>query len=129
MLTIDGFFDDNGPLASVLGSYRRRDEQVGLARSVADTLRGGGVLLGDAPPGTGKSMAYLAPVALGMREFGGDVLGKAVVSTATKALQHQLVAKDLPTLAGFCEEAGIRVPTFALLKGRGEFLYDRRMDG
>ena len=62
MMIIDDFFDDNGPLAAVLGSYRRRDEQVRLARSVADTLRRGGVLLGVAPPGTGKCLAYLAPI-------------------------------------------------------------------
>ena len=120
MLTIDQFFDDSGPLASVLPSYRRRDEQVRLAKAVEGTLRGGGALLGDGPTGTGKSMAYLAPLALGG--------GQAVVSTATKALQHQLVAKDLPTLAAACDAAGIKVPSFALLKGRGEFLCDRRMD-
>jgi len=120
MLTIDEFFDGQGPLASVLPSYRRRDEQVRLAKAVGSTIREGGALLGDGPTGTGKSMAYLAPIALGG--------GQAVVSTATKALQHQLVAKDLPTLAAACEAANVKVPSFALLKGRGEFLCARRMD-
>jgi ATP-dependent DNA helicase DinG len=129
MLNLDQFFDYSGPLAAVLGTYRKRDEQVRLAKTVAATLKGGGALLGDGPTGTGTSMAYLAPVALGMTAAGNHmVAGQAVVSTATKALQHQLVAKDIPTLAAACEQAGVRVPTFALLKGRGEFLCDRRMD-
>jgi ATP-dependent DNA helicase DinG len=119
MLTIDRFFDDNGPLASVLPSYRRRDEQVRLAKAVATTLDGG-ALLADGPTGTGKSMSYLSALALAGVP--------AVVATATKALQHQLASKDLPTLVAACNAANIRVPTFALLKGRGEFLCERRMD-
>ena len=130
MITIDEFFANAGPLAAVIPGYRERSEQVRLAKAVSPVLDVGGALLGDGPTGTGKSMAYLAPIALSMREdrLTGEVDGKAIVSTATKALQHQLVAKDLPTLARACEEVGIRPPTYALLKGRGEFLCDRRMN-
>jgi ATP-dependent DNA helicase DinG len=90
MITIDEFFADSGPLASVIGAgYRERSEQVRLARAISPVLTVGGALLGDGPTGTGKSMAYLAPVALGMREdhITGEVSGRAIVSTATKALQ------------------------------------------
>ena len=41
------------------------------------------MLLADAPTGTGKSAAYLAPAILGVASSGGRV----VVSTATLALQ------------------------------------------
>ena len=48
-------------------------------------------LIVQAGTGTGKSLAYLVPaLALGTR---------AVVSTATKALQDQLATRDLPALA------------------------------
>jgi len=97
-----------------------RGEQLRLAKAVHSTLLGGGVLLGDGPTGTAKSMGYLIPAALSKKP--------AVVSTASKALQHQLVLKDLPTLKEACEAAGMEPPTFGLLKGRGEFLCDRRMD-
>ena len=61
-------------------------------------------------PGTGKSVAYLVPaVAQG---------ATVVVATATKALQEQLVGKDLPFLA---EHLGLPF-SFALLKGRGNYL-------
>ena len=45
-------------------------------------------LLADAKTGTGKSLSYLLPAALSG--------SRMVISTATKALQHQLVGKDLP---------------------------------
>jgi ATP-dependent DNA helicase DinG len=67
VITIEEFFDDGGPLASVLPAYSKRAEQVRLAKAVASVLEAGGALLGDGPIGTGKSMGYLAPVALGMR--------------------------------------------------------------
>jgi Rad3-related DNA helicase len=45
-------------------------------------------LMADAKTGTGKSLAYLVPAALSGSQM--------VNSTAPKALQHQLVGKDLP---------------------------------
>jgi Rad3-related DNA helicase len=45
-------------------------------------------LMADAKTGMGKSLAYLVPAALSG--------SRMVISTATKALQHQLVGKDLP---------------------------------
>jgi ATP-dependent DNA helicase DinG len=115
---IEAFFANDGPLANVLPGYKRRGEQVRLAKEIGKIVSAGGVLLGDAPTGVGKSMGYLVPVALAGK--------KTVVSTATKALQHQLAAKDLPTLVQACQAAGIPAPSFSLLKGRQEFLCDRR---
>ena len=60
--------------------------------------------------GTGKSMAYLAPIAVSGK--------KAVVATATKALQDQLVKKDLPQLVQALGEP-LR---YAVLKGRSNYL-------
>lgn len=90
------------------------------------TLEERGVLLADAPTGTGKSAAYLAPAILDAASNGGRV----VVSTATLALQAQLLSEDLPPmkaaaaeLMGYPEEEGI---TYAVLKGRSNFLCVRR---
>ena len=53
-------------------------------------MSGGHHLVAEAPTGSGKSLAYLAPaVASGLR---------VVVATSTIALQSQLVSKDLPAL-------------------------------
>jgi ATP-dependent DNA helicase DinG len=116
------FFEEDGPLAVVVGErYRYRPAQVELASDIADACkRGGTVVLGDAKTGTGKSFAYLVPIALA-----GE---RVVVSTAGKVLQRQLISKDLPTLAKAMHEAGGKPPSFALLKGRDNFLCSRRFE-
>jgi ATP-dependent DNA helicase DinG len=120
--TLGGLFAPEGPLASAKSGYRERPQQVGLAREVAKTFKEKGVLLSDAPTGTGKSLAYLAPTILS-----GE---KVVVSTATLALQHQLLAEDLPplkkaacSLLGYPEDEGF---SYAVMKGRSNFLCGQR---
>ena len=70
--------------------------------------------------GVGKSLAYCAPaIALALAR-GTRVL----ISTATVALQEQLVNKDLPALAA-------RMPQpfkFALAKGRGRYVCKLKLD-
>jgi ATP-dependent DNA helicase DinG len=89
------------------------DERPGqrrLVTAVAEAIEGSHHLLAEAPTGSGKSLAYLAPlIASGMR---------AVVATATLALQDQLWRKDLPHLQ---QHGGIPFTT-ALLKGRANYL-------
>lgn len=118
------FFEPGGPLAGVVGGrYRYRPEQVELAAKVKKACgQGGMVVLADAPTGTGKSLAYLAPVAL------LDPREAVVVSTSGKALQRQLIGKDLPALAEAMVEDGHEPPSYALLKGRGNFLCPRRFE-
>ena len=67
-----------------------RAGQRALVAAVADAIESGHHLLAEAPTGSGKSIAYLAPiVAAGVH---------AVVATATLTLQDQLWRKDLPLL-------------------------------
>ncbi len=92
-----------------LGGERRAGQEL-LADAVCDTMESGGHLVAEAPTGSGKSLAYLAPaVASGRR---------TLVSTATIALQDQLVGKDLPHIAA---HGGVEF-SFALLKGRSNYL-------
>ncbi|MDO3703849.1 ATP-dependent DNA helicase [Micromonospora sp. C28SCA-DRY-2] len=77
-------------------------------------------LLVQAGTGTGKSLAYLAPAL--------TVDGPVVVSTATLALQSQLVDHDLPRLADAVTPLLGRRPTFAVLKGRHHYLCLARLD-
>jgi ATP-dependent DNA helicase DinG len=87
---------------------------------VARSLESGTHLLVQAGTGTGKSLAYLTPALL--------VDGPVVVSTATLALQNQLVAHDLPRLADAVEPILGRRPTFAVLKGRHHYLCVAKME-
>jgi ATP-dependent DNA helicase DinG len=68
--------------------------------------------------GTGKSLAYLIPAIA--RAVADET--PVVVSTATIALQRQLVDRDLPRLVDALAAALPRRPKFALLKGRRNYL-------
>src|SRR5258706_6787258 len=57
------------------------------------------------------------------------VSGPVVVSTATLALQHQLVDQDLPRLADAVQPLLGQKPTFAVLKGRHHYLCLAKLDG
>jgi ATP-dependent DNA helicase DinG len=88
----------------------RRDGQHTLAAAVADAIEHEHHLVAEAPTGSGKSLAYLAPAVASGK--------KVVIATSTIALQSQLVGKDLPALA---EHGGVPF-TFALLKGRSNYV-------
>jgi ATP-dependent DNA helicase DinG len=99
-----------------------RTGQVAMAEAVAQAFRSGEHLAVQAGTGTGKSLAYLVPaIAMSTREDPHDS-SPVVVSTATIALQRQLVDRDLPRLAKAITPALPREPRFALLKGRGNYL-------
>ena len=73
-----------------------RDGQSRMAKAVWDAMSDGAHLAVQAGTGTGKSLAYLVPA---LRLATARKHGPVVVSTATIALQRQLVDRDLPRLA------------------------------
>lgn len=89
-----------------------------MTRAVARAFDTGEHLAVQAGTGTGKSLAYLVPAISRAVETDEPV----VVSTATIALQRQLVDRDLPRLAESLSGVLPRTPEFALLKGRGNYL-------
>ncbi|MCP1386966.1 ATP-dependent DNA helicase [Corynebacterium sp. TA-R-1] len=95
-----------------------RPGQVAMAQAVARALAGERHLAVQAGTGTGKSLAYLVPAMLHAQTTGTTV----VVSTATVALQRQLVERDLPRLADALAPHMERRPTFAILKGRNNYV-------
>ncbi|MDO9149434.1 MAG: ATP-dependent DNA helicase DinG [Hydrogenophaga sp.] len=116
--------------------FRARPGQREMAALIAHTLSG--VSLGDgsvsceaglpergiavvqAGTGVGKSAAYAStviPLALAQQK-------RVIISTATVALQEQLIAKDLPALAAALPEPF----TFSLAKGRGRYVCRLKLD-
>ncbi|HEX4654974.1 MAG TPA: ATP-dependent DNA helicase [Mycobacteriales bacterium] len=95
-----------------------RSGQIEMAEAVARAFDTGEHLAVQAGTGTGKSLAYLVPAIA--RAVDADE--PVVVSTATIALQRQLVDRDLPRLTDSLADALPRRPAFALLKGRGNYL-------
>ncbi len=108
-------FSENSPLATGLPGYLYRDEQVKLAGKIADSFDQGRILLAEAETGTGKTLAYLIP-ALRSAE-------KILISTHTKALQDQLMHRDIPVVQ---KAMGVR-RRIALLKGRSNYLCPYRL--
>ncbi|MEZ0354985.1 ATP-dependent DNA helicase [Mycobacterium sp. SA01] len=102
---------------SALGGAERPG-QVQMAEAVANAFAEGEHLAVQAGTGTGKSLAYLIPSIARAVSEGSPV----VVSTATIALQRQLVDRDLPRLVDALAPALPRRPKFALLKGRRNYL-------
>lgn len=90
-----------------------------MADAVADAITNDTHLLVQAGTGTGKSLAYLCAALASGRTV--------VVSTATLALQHQLVTVDLPRLVDAVAPTLGRRPTFALLKGRQHYVCKHKM--
>jgi ATP-dependent DNA helicase DinG len=95
-----------------------RSGQTRMAQAVWDAFTDGTHLAVQAGTGTGKSLAYLVPAF----ELAAARRGPVVVSTATIALQRQLIERDLPRLAEALRPELGRPPQFAMLKGRNNYL-------
>ncbi len=91
-----------------------RDGQLQMAEAVEAAIESGRHLVVGAGTGTGKTLAYLLPA---VRSH-----GRTVVATATKALQDQVAAKDLPFL-----EEHVGGFTWAVLKGRSNYVCRQRV--
>jgi ATP-dependent DNA helicase DinG len=106
-----------------LGGSEREGQQR-MAAAVERALRTGEHLAVQAGTGTGKSLAYLVPAIRHAIEAEQAV----IVSTATIALQTQLVDRDLPRLTKALAPVLGRTPTFAILKGRGNYLCKHKIE-
>ncbi|WP_454294454.1 ATP-dependent DNA helicase [Salana multivorans] len=103
----------------------RREGQHAMARAVAEALDGGLPLLVEAGTGTGKSLAYLVPAVL----RAVDKNERVVVSTATLALQRQILVKDLPLVTDALEPLLPRPVEAAVLKGWHNYLCRHKVAG
>lgn len=92
-------------IAKVLGTILKDEKGHRLGEKHVSVIEAG--------TGTGKTIGYLLAV-LPIAKAQGK---KVVLSTATVALQEQLVNKDLPEIA---EHAGLST-SFSLAKGRGRY--------
>ena len=108
-------FLEDGTLSQATQQFQPRTGQTDMALAVADVISEGGSLVVEAGTGVGKTFAYLVPALLS-----GE---RVLLSTATKALQDQLFARDIPRLI-----AAFHLPIrLALLKGRSNYLCTHRM--
>jgi ATP-dependent DNA helicase DinG len=116
-----GFMSEYHELASSfavlekkLTDYETRPQQIEMAGEVLTCMKNRKNLLVEAGTGVGKSFAYLIPAILSKE--------KTIVSTASIALQDQLVNKDL----AFLQQALPQEFSFAILKGKNNYLCLKR---
>ena len=131
-LTLDGdaldrIFAPGGLLSRALPgegrTFEERPEQLEMATAVAAAVRDKAHLLVEAGTGTGKSYAYLVPLILWAVANNKKVL----IATHTKALQQQLVERDLPFLHDlFVRRAGLEF-RYALCLGTNNYICPRRL--
>jgi ATP-dependent DNA helicase DinG len=119
---IDGLFSAEGPLARLDPGFEERPQQRVMAEAVYDAFASGRRLAVEAGTGTGKSLAYLLPGALWA--LGAD--RRLLVSTYTRALQEQLLRRELPMAAAVLGSMGQRLE-FAMLMGSDNYLCLRRL--
>lgn len=86
----DAIFGPDGMIAQKLPNYEMRDGQLHMARIVQRAVEMDVSAAIEASTGVGKSFAYAAPC-LALDK-------KVIISTSNKALQNQLVTKDIPFL-------------------------------
>ena len=100
----------DSPIAHTLPGYSERPGQIAMAELVMRALTRGEHAIVEAGTGTGKSMAYLIPAIYSNKTV--------IVSTANKALQEQLIRKDIP----FLQRVLPMQVTAAVVKGRGNYI-------
>lgn len=107
-------FEVQSPFAGTMPDYEYRHGQRRMAQVVQDVLAYHGVAFVEAGTGTGKTLAYLVPAILSGK--------KVVISTGTKALQDQIVHRELPRI-----EHALDLQANALsIKGLSNYLCLRR---
>ena len=110
-------------VAAIGGTPRPGQQE--MAEAVQASLAAGEHLLVQAGTGTGKSLGYLVPAVAHAVRTGVPV----VVSTATLALQAQVVDRDLPGVADALAPLLGRRPRWQLVKGRRNYLCRHKLAG
>jgi ATP-dependent DNA helicase DinG len=117
---IKTLFEDENLWKEIYPNYKIRAGQIKLADEIYKTIKNQAFLIAEAGTGTGKTLAYLLPsllYALEEKDY------KILISTETKALQNQILSKDIPLLEKLLK---IKIPTEICL-GSNNYVCKRRL--
>ncbi len=120
---MERFFGTSGILRDHLPHYEFREQQLMMADFIRDRLfcKENGLI--EAGTGIGKTMAYLVPSII----YSVENDKKIAVSTETKALQKQLVDKDVPIVRDVLAPLGYDF-SFSLCLGSSNYPCKRRFE-
>lgn len=117
---IKTLFEDENLWKEIYPNYKIRAGQIKLADEIYKTIKNQAFLIAEAGTGTGKTLAYLLPsllYALEEKDY------KILISTETKALQNQILSKDIPLLEKLLK---IKIPAEICL-GSNNYVCKRRL--
>ena len=102
---------------STMDNYEERPQQKELATAAWNSLTEGTNLYVEAPPGTGKSIAYLMPAV----RYALETETQVVIATSNKNLQEQLVEIEIPKVLSILglERTDL---SYLALKGQGNYI-------
>jgi len=115
MSPIASLLGQQGPFAASVPHYEPRATQIEMAEAVGRAIAEEHILLCEAGTGTGKTLAYLVPALQSGK--------KVIISTATRALQAQIVNDDIPWIS---KVLGFE-PRIAVMKGLSNYICRRRL--
>lgn len=116
---VSEFFKEGGFLSMFMEGFAERPNQLDFSTCVERNMHKGGLCVLEAATGSGKTLAYL--IAAANKAVSGE---RVVISTATRALQEQLLNNDIPQVAKLYN--GFLKP--AVLKGRDNYLCLRKFN-
>ncbi|MBX7174669.1 MAG: ATP-dependent DNA helicase [Pyrinomonadaceae bacterium] len=110
---MEEIFGKSGLIAKFHDEYEFREGQIKMSEAVLRAFEEKKHLIVEAGTGTGKTLAYLVPaIAYALKK--GQ---KVIISTGTKALQEQLMEKDIP----FLQKIMPKKFKAAYMKGRSNY--------
>ena len=114
---VEDYIKDGGILSQKWADFKPRVNQIDFANVIERNMFKGGISILEAETGSGKTLSYLLSAAL--KAASGE---RVVISTATKALQDQLLKQEFPKIAALFDP-----PLEAsLLKGRHKYICYRK---
>lgn len=117
---IEQVFSNQGILKNIIDNFEERSEQKDMAQAVYKSLKNKNHLLVEAGTGVGKTLAYLLPAVLWLKENNKKVM----VSTYTKILQNQIINKDIPILKQILSNVSLNCE---VIFGQENYVCQRRL--
>jgi ATP-dependent DNA helicase DinG len=117
-------FGEHGYISRLIPSFEFRKEQVQMAEFILERLYDSGNAIIEAGTGTGKTLAYLVPAVM----YALEQDKKIAISTETKALQKQLVDKDLPIVRELAKTFLDSDITYSLCLGSSNYPCRKRFE-
>ncbi len=123
-INLDTIFSNGGPVSEILPGFEHRNEQTVMSDFIYERLEHQENGIVEAGTGVGKTLAYLIPAI----KYAMATGKKIAVSTETKALQKQLIGKDMPLIEKLFSANNVTPFKYSVCYGGGNYPCRKRFD-